>query len=113
MIEKAQVEKILDRLHSVERELADPAVASQHKRYRELMLEHSSLRKLEERAVRYFKLVESVEEARKIIGTPDMDTTSVNLRRPNLRRPRRLCRAPSADLAALCCLPTRCEEKCP
>lgn len=100
MIEKAQVEKILDRLHSVERELADPAVASQHKRYRELMLEHSSLRKLEERAVRYFKLVESVEEARKIIGTPDMDDDFRELAEAELAEAEEALPRAERDLAA-------------
>ena len=100
MIEKAQVEKFLDRLHSVERELADPAVASQQKHYRALMLEHSALRKLEERAVRYFKLVESVEEARRIIESPDMDEDFRELAEAELAEAEEALPGAEHDLAA-------------
>lgn len=73
MIEKIQVEKLLRRLQVVENDLADPAVAANQKRYRELVREHSALRKLEDRASCYFRLIDGMEEARRIIADPESD----------------------------------------
>lgn len=73
MIEKSQVEKILIRLYDIERELSDPVIATDQKRYRAVVREHSSLKKLEERASTYFKLLDVFEESRKIIADPTSD----------------------------------------
>ena len=73
MIEKSQVEKILIKLHDVERSLSDPSIAADQKTYRRLVQEHSSLKKLEERASAYFKLLDALEESRRIIADPGSD----------------------------------------
>ncbi len=73
MIEKKQVEKILVRLQEVETQLSGPEAASDQKKYRALVREHSSLRKLEACAKKYFTLVDSIEEAKAIIADPNGD----------------------------------------
>ncbi|MCL1910404.1 MAG: hypothetical protein FWG05_05670, partial [Kiritimatiellaeota bacterium] len=72
-MEKEQVEKILARLGEVEKSLSDQSVASNPKKYKELALEHSFLKKLESSAAAYFRLVETAEDARAIIADPASD----------------------------------------
>ncbi len=73
MIEKEQVGNILLRLREVEKELSDPAAASDQKKYRALVREHSSLRKLEQKAGEYFRLVDAADEARAVMEDESAD----------------------------------------
>ena len=73
MIEKIQVEKILNRLSAVEQALSDPSIAADQKRYKGFALEHSALKKLEARASCYFKLVDTIDGARRILDDPASD----------------------------------------
>ena len=50
MIEKENVERILERLREVEALLAAPDTAADQKKYRGLVREHASLHKLQDRA---------------------------------------------------------------
>ncbi len=73
MIEKLQVEKILNRLSAVEQALSDPSIAADQKRYKGFALEHSALKRLETRASCYFKLVDTIDGARRILDDPASD----------------------------------------
>ena len=73
MIEKANVEKILERLRVVEDLLAAPDTAADRKKYRDLVREHASLRKLQDRAGAYFRLMDTVESDRAMVADPATD----------------------------------------
>ncbi len=73
MIAKVQVEKILNRLSTVEQALSDPSISANQKLYKAFALEHSALKKLESRASCYFKLVDAIDEARRIVEDPEAD----------------------------------------
>ena len=76
MIEKDKVENVLKRLAEVEGLLAEPGMAADQKKYRELMREHASLRRLQERAAAYYKLLDAIEADRPLAedesGDPEL-----------------------------------------
>lgn len=71
MIEKAQIQKVLDRLAATEADLSDPAVLADAKLYRQRVREHASLKKLESRSSAYFKLLEDLEGNKALLEDPD------------------------------------------
>lgn len=73
MVEKKQIAKVLSRLAETEAAMGDPAVLADAKRYRETVREHTSLKKLESAAKRYFKLLEDIEGAKAMLGDPTLD----------------------------------------
>ena len=73
MIEKENVEKILERLRVVEDLLAAPDTAADQKKYRDLVREHASLRKLQDRAAAYFRLLDTAEGDRAMVADPSTD----------------------------------------
>ena len=62
MIDKAHIQRVLDRLQAAESALSDPSVLGNPKLFRERVREHAALRKLEHAAQRYFRLMEEREE---------------------------------------------------
>ena len=72
MIGKDQIAKVLDRLARVEADMGDPAVIADVRRYRATVREHTALRKLEQAAKRYFKLLEDIEGNRALAEDPDL-----------------------------------------
>ncbi|MGI5867881.1 MAG: peptide chain release factor 1 [Kiritimatiellia bacterium] len=73
MIDKQQAASIESRLKAVEASLAAPEAAAGQRRYRELVREHASLRKLSGLVSAYLKLVASIEDAKRIADDPDAD----------------------------------------
>jgi len=73
MIDKQQAENIASRLRTVEASLSAPGAAADQKRYREMVREHASLRKLSGLLSAYLKLNASLEDARRIADDPDAD----------------------------------------
>jgi peptide chain release factor 1 len=73
MIEKSQIDRILARLPEIEAELSSPATASNQKRFRELVREHANLKKLDEKASRFFSIQKTIREHEELIGSPDAD----------------------------------------
>ncbi len=71
MIEKAQIQKVLDRLAATEADLSDPAVLADAKLYRQRVREHASLKKLEVCSANYFKLLEDLESNKSLLDDPD------------------------------------------
>ena len=84
MIEKDKVERILERLREVEALLAEPGTASDQRRYRSLVREHASLRRLQERAAAYFRLVDTAESDRALAEDPATDEEMRDLARAEL-----------------------------
>ena len=64
MIEKEKVENVLKRLAEVETLLSGPGAAADQRKYRELMREHAALRRLQERAAAYYRLLDTIEADR-------------------------------------------------
>ena len=73
MIDRAYVEKIGFRLSDVESELSNPATAANQPLFRKLMGEHAHLKKMQEKAQRYFKLLTRQEENRALLADPAAD----------------------------------------
>ena len=71
MIEKAQIADVLARLGQVERDMGDPAVIADAKRYRETVRTHTALRKLEAAAKGYFKLLDDIAGSRALAEDPE------------------------------------------
>ncbi|MBN2300929.1 MAG: peptide chain release factor 1 [Lentisphaerae bacterium] len=84
MIDRAYTEQLLARLPVIERELSDPAIAANQKKYKELVREHYSLRKLRERADKYFNLIDSLQENQKLAASEDVDAELKELARDEI-----------------------------
>ena len=76
MIDKAQIQRVLDKIQAAEAALSDPAVLGNPKLYREKVREHASLRKLEGVAHAYFRLLDDLEGNRELAadaaGDPEL-----------------------------------------
>lgn len=72
MIDRGQIEGALARLREVEREMADPALAGDRKRYREVLREHTRLRRIEAAAEAYFGVARDLASARELLGDVEM-----------------------------------------
>lgn len=73
MIEREYIEKILARVHEIETALSDPATSADQKRFRALVREHSTLKKLETHAEAYFRLADEIVGNRALRDDPDSD----------------------------------------
>lgn len=73
MIDQAYIENVLSRLPGLERELSDPATPSDQSRFRKLVREHAMLKKLEERAHKYFSVRDDIREHRELVEHEDAD----------------------------------------
>ena len=71
MIDRAKIGKALDRLSAVEAAMGDPLVVADPKRYREVVREHTFLRKLESAAKNYYKLAGDIEGNESLLEDPD------------------------------------------
>jgi len=81
MVEKPHIDRLLARLPAIEAELSAPGTAANQKRYRELVREHSSLRKLQDKATRYFDLVKTLREHQEMIADAAADAELKDLAR--------------------------------
>ena len=72
MIERAQIAKALARLQTVEAEMSDPAVTGNRKRYREVLREHTRLKRIETAAESYFRLEDDLAAAREMASDPEL-----------------------------------------
>lgn len=73
MIEKSKVESILSRMKTVEGLLADPQIAADPKKYRDIVRQHASLGKLQEKAAAYYSLLDQIEEDRAMVSDSGSD----------------------------------------
>jgi peptide chain release factor 1 len=67
MIDREHIARLSARLPQIEAQLSDPATAANQKKFRELVREHVSLRKLEEIAARYFRVLDQLQENRRLL----------------------------------------------
>lgn len=73
MIDKAQIQRVLDKIQAAEAALSDPAVLGNPKLYREKVREHALLRKLEGVSHAYFRLLDDLEGNRELAGDAEGD----------------------------------------
>ncbi len=73
MIDRDYVEKIGHRISDVESELSNPATAANQPLYRKLMSEHAHLKKMQEKARRYFDLLTRRDEAQALLSDSGAD----------------------------------------
>lgn len=75
MIDAAYIEKLSSRVRTLEEDIANPAVASNQKRFRETVKEHARLRRVLEKAGAYMRLKRDYEEQRELLASEDADPT--------------------------------------
>ncbi|MEI6564127.1 MAG: peptide chain release factor 1 [bacterium] len=73
MIDKAYTDKLAARMVLLEADIANPAVASNQKKFRETVKEHSRLRKIMEKSEIYFRIRRDLDEQRALLATDDAD----------------------------------------
>lgn len=73
VIEKAYIDKLADKLKELEAGIANPALASNPKKFRETAKEHSRLRRILDKADVYFRIKRDLEEQRALLSSEDAD----------------------------------------
>ena len=66
MIDPSYIENLLTRIPALEAELSDPATAANHNRFRKVMQEHASLKRIEKKARRLLSLQTRLSENREM-----------------------------------------------
>jgi len=66
MIERRQIERMLERLQAVEAALADPAVLGNPRLLREKVREHAAFKRLDTLAREYFRLLDEIPSSRQL-----------------------------------------------
>jgi len=84
MIDRSHIDSVLARMPELEAELSDPATAANQKKFRALVREHAVLKKLSEKADRYFYITEQSAEHRELISSADVDDELKELARAEL-----------------------------
>ena len=81
MIDREYIDELLARLPEIEARLSEPALLGGQKEYRELVREHSVLKKLQEKAGKYFRLQHDVAQHRELIVSEHADSELKELAR--------------------------------
>lgn len=63
----------MDRMAAIEAELSDPATSANQRKFQALLVEHSQLKKIRDRAELYFKLVRERDESRALLQADDTE----------------------------------------
>jgi len=84
MIDRAYIDKKIARLNEVEMELSNPAASSNQKRFRELLREHASLKKLKDKADRFTRLEDEIASHRELIDGDGADAELKELARTEI-----------------------------
>ncbi len=86
MIDKAQIQRVLDKVQASEDALSDPAVLGEPKLYRQKVREHSALKKLEHAAHVYFKVMDDLEGNRQLLADSAEDPEMAALAQEEIAR---------------------------
>ena len=86
MIDKTQIQRVLDKIQAAEAALSDPAVLGNPKLYRQKVREHVALKKLESVANVYFRLLDELEDNRGLANDPAGDPELVAMAREEIAR---------------------------
>ncbi len=72
MLNREQIEARLEGLATLEAQMADPAVTGDRRRYREVLREHTRLRKIEAAARTFFGLQDEIATAQEWLSDPEL-----------------------------------------
>jgi len=86
MIAQDQIRRVLDRIQSAESALSDPAVLGNPGLYRQKVREHASLKRLEQAAAHFFRLLDELAESRGLAEDPSADPDIVVMARADCAR---------------------------
>jgi peptide chain release factor 1 len=86
MIDKAQIQKVLDKIQAAEAALSDPSVLGNSKVYREKVREHAALKKLETVANAYFRALDELEDNKAMAADAAGDPELAALAREEIAR---------------------------
>lgn len=75
MIDAAYIQKLADRASRLEADIANPAVVSNQKKFRETVKEHARLRRVLEKADAYQRILRDYEEQKDLLSREDADPT--------------------------------------
>ncbi|MCL1920820.1 MAG: peptide chain release factor 1 [Kiritimatiellaeota bacterium] len=102
MIDKAHIQRMLEKVKAAETALSDPAVLGNPSAYREKLREHAALKRLEHVANIYFRLLADLDGNREIASDPTGDPDLAAMaREENALIDAKL---PDAERAVLSCL---------
>ena len=73
MIDEAYIRKVAARFAALEQDMAKPEVATDHKRFRQLVGEHGRLKRILDRADRFFRMRRDLEDHRTMLADPAAD----------------------------------------
>jgi peptide chain release factor 1 len=99
MIDKAQIQKVLDKIQAAEAALSDPSVLGNSKVYREKVREHAVLKKLESVTNAYFRVLDDLADNREMAADSASDPELVGMAREEIVRLE--ARIPEAERALL------------
>lgn len=111
MIQKSQIEKKLGRIAEIETELARPETQAKPQTVIGLVREHSALRRLQEKADRYYRLISDQAENRAMIADPQTDADLASLARSELEQIERSLPEAERDLRVAILPPDRDAER--
>lgn len=86
-MDRAYLTRLEEKLRSVEHDIANPQLAANPRQYREVVREHTRLRRIFEQAAEWERMTRELEESRQMVAAPGTD--------PDLRA---LAREEAADL---------------
>jgi len=86
MINREQIEKQTARVSELETALSDPDTVRNRKKYRDILREHSVLKKLEKKSETYFRLLDNIAEHRELMNSEDADPELKDLASEELGR---------------------------
>ncbi|MDD4102536.1 MAG: peptide chain release factor 1 [Kiritimatiellae bacterium] len=86
MIAQDQIRRVLDRIQAAESALSDPAVLGNPAQYRRKVREHASLKRLEQAAEHYFRLLDELAESRAMSEEPSADPEMAEMARAECAR---------------------------
>lgn len=78
-INREHISKILARITDLESELSKPSAAANQKKYQGLVREHSTLKRIERRAEKYFSLQSELSGHMELINNPETDPDLIEL----------------------------------
>jgi len=73
MIDRKYIDKRMARLPEIESDLSKPDTATNQKKFRKLIQEHTGLKKIKAKADKYFQLIDDIDEHRNLINSDDTD----------------------------------------
>lgn len=99
MITQAYMDMLTERLRALESDIANPAVAAQQRKFKEVVREHARLRRILDKAEIFFRLKRDLDEHRQLLESETADPDLKALAADELAGLDRQCDAAERDLS--------------